>query len=269
MSEVFDLDALLRGSRAEQARCISLHDNDGVGASALSAAIAPHRGRACVVGITGPLGAGKSSLVGALTGEWVLRGRSVAVLAIDPSSPISGGALLGDRIRMGAHADSDRVFIRSASSRGHVGALSGSANRIVDAMDAAGFDTVIVETVGAGQSEVAIRRLADVCVVVLPPGLGDEIQAIKAGIVEIADILVVNKGDRLDSAQTVRDLRLASRLRRRQSWEVPVLRTVATTGEGIDALVDGIDDFVRTSGIGRRLADRTGLNGPGAGTPGV
>lgn len=130
-------------------------------------------------------------------------------------------------------------------------------------MDAAGFHTVIVETVGAGQSEVSIHRLADASVVVLPPGLGDEIQAIKAGIVEIADILVVNKADRLDSAQAVRDLRLASRLRRRHGWEVPVLRTVATTGEGVDALIDKVDDFVRMSGIGRRLGRRPEASDPG------
>lgn len=263
MPAEFDLDALLQGSRAELARCITLLENDGAGAAALCAAMAPHRGRACVVGITGPLGAGKSSLVGALIGGLVGRGRSVAVLAVDPSSPVSGGAVLGDRIRMGAHAQSDDVFIRSASSRGQLGGLSSAAGRIVDAMDAAGYHTVIVETVGAGQSEVAIRALADASVVVLPPGLGDEIQAIKAGIVEIADILVVNKADRLDSAQAVRDLRLASRLRPRPDWEVPVLRTVATTGDGVDALIDRIDDFVRLSGTGRRLGRGGPANRPG------
>jgi len=260
VTAAFDLEALLRGSRSELARCITLLENGGPDASALCEAIAPHRGRACVIGITGPLGAGKSSLVGALTGRLLVRGRSVAVLAVDPSSPTSGGALLGDRIRMGEHAQAEEVFIRSASSRGNLGGLSRAADRIVDAMDAAGFHTVIVETVGAGQSEVSIHRLADASVVVLPPGLGDEIQAIKAGIVEIADILVVNKADRLESAQTVRDLQLASRLRARSDWKVPVLRTVATTGEGVDALIDQVDDFVRISGHGRRLEALTPAN---------
>lgn len=263
MTAAFDLDALLQGSRVELARCITLLENDGAKASELCAAIAPYRGGACVVGVTGPLGAGKSSLVGALIGGLIDRGRNVAVLAIDPSSPISGGALLGDRIRMSAHAQADRVFIRSASSRGHLGGLSSAAGRIVDAMDAAGFHTVIVETVGAGQSEVSIHALADMSVVVLPPGLGDEIQAIKAGIVEIADILVVNKADRPDSAQTVRDLRQASHLRLRRDWEVPVLRTVATTGDGVDALIDKIDDFVGVSGTGRRLGRRPEANHSG------
>ncbi len=211
-----------------------------------------------VVGITGAPGAGKSTLINALLAEFVARGRRAAVLAVDPSSPLTGGALLGDRVRMESQGDSDAVFIRSVSSRGHLGGLSRSAGRIIDLFDAAGFDLVIVETVGTGQSEVEIARFADTKVVVCPPGLGDEVQAIKAGILEIADLLVVNKGDLPAAARTAHDLQTAPILQHRDRWQVPVLRTVATRGEGIAALIERIDAHSRVVGRGLRLRQRAG-----------
>ena len=206
-----------------------------------------------MVGITGAPGAGKSTLISALLRELRARARRVAVLAVDPSSPISGGALLGDRVRMSEAGADEDVFIRSVSSRGHLGGLSRTAGRIIDVFDAAGFNVVIVETVGTGQSEVEISRFADTNVVVCPPGLGDEVQAIKAGILEIADVLVVNKADLPSAARTVRDLKIAPGLRHHVGWKVPVLSTVATEGEGIAALVDALDAHVQVGGIGRRL----------------
>jgi hypothetical protein len=172
---------------------------------------------------------------------------------------VSGGAILGDRVRMGEAASHDDVFVRSLSSRGHLGGLSRAAGRIIDLFDAAGFDIVLVETVGTGQSEVEIREFADTKIVVCPPGLGDEVQAIKAGILEIADILVVNKADSPIARRTYDDMRALSRLRRRPEWSVPVLRTVATTGEGIDELVDALGEHAKAAGKGTRLARRAGV----------
>jgi LAO/AO transport system kinase len=248
-----DLSAILARSRTALARAITLLENDRGGAAELSASLAPHCGRAHVVGITGAPGAGKSTLINALLGEFIRRGRRVAVVAVDPSSPITGGAILGDRVRMGEHGSNDDVFIRSVSSRGHLGGLSRTAGRVIDVFDAAGFDVVIVETVGAGQSEVEVSRYADTNIVVCPPGLGDEVQAIKAGILEIADILVVNKGDLPQAGRTILDMETARGLRHRAGWDVKVLRTVATSGEGVAALVDRIDAHAQVAGVGRRL----------------
>ena len=217
------------------------------------AELAPRCGRAHVVGITGAPGAGKSTLINVLLGEYAKRGRSVAVVAVDPSSPISGGSILGDRLRMDEHGSREDVFIRSVSARGHLGGLSRHAGRIIDVFDAVGFDVVIVETVGAGQSEVEIRHFADSNIVVCPPGLGDDVQAIKAGIIEIADLLVVNKADLPQAERTVLDLTSAVHLRHRTDWQVQVLRTVATSGEGVVELIDAIEEHGRTTGIGKRL----------------
>jgi LAO/AO transport system kinase len=186
------IEHLLAGDRAALARAITAVENETAEAPLVLKAIRPALGRASVVGFTGAPGAGKSTLVSAYVAELRRRNLGVGVVAVDPSSPITGGALLGDRIRMTAHATDPGVFIRSLASRGHLGGLSRTASRVIDVMDAAGKDVVLVETVGAGQSEVEIADVADVRVVVLAPGLGDEIQAIKAGILEIADILVVN-----------------------------------------------------------------------------
>ncbi len=251
-----ELEAILSRSRPALARAITLLENDRPGAEDLMAELAPRRGRAHVVGITGAPGAGKSTLINALLGEYAKRGRSVAVVAVDPSSPISGGSILGDRLRMDEHGSRDDVFIRSVSSRGHLGGLSRHAGRIIDVFDAVGFDVVIVETVGAGQSEVEIRHFADSNIVVCPPGLGDDVQAIKAGIIEIADLLVVNKADLPQAERTVLDLTSATHLRHRTDWQVQVLRTVATSGEGVPELADAIEEHGRATGIGKRLRTR-------------
>ncbi len=247
---------LLAGDRRAVARAISAIENGAPAAETIAAAIAPRLGRAHVVGITGAPGAGKSTLIDALLGELVRRGRTIAVVAVDPSSPLTGGAVLGDRVRMGAHGGHERVFIRSLASRGHLGGVSRTTRRVVDLLDAAGFDTVIVETVGAGQSEVEIVEIADARVVVCPPGLGDEVQAIKAGILEIADLLVVNKADLPAAESTARDLKEMLRLRARPQAAVPVLKTVATRGEGIAALADELQRHAEAAGRGRRLRQR-------------
>jgi GTPase len=228
------------GDRRALARAITAVENETAEAAAVRAALAAHLGHARVVGVTGPPGAGKSTLVNALVKELVGRGRRVAVIAVDPSSPISGGAVLGDRVRMGEMQAHDAVFIRSLAARGHLGGLSKTAAQIVDVLDGAGFDDVVVETVGAGQSEVEIAKVAAHRLVVCPPGLGDEVQAIKAGILEIADAFVVNKADSPDAARTERELQamLALREDRARGARPPVLKTVATTGEGVAALAD-------------------------------
>ncbi len=206
----------------------------------LIAEIAPLLGHAQVVGFTGPPGAGKSTLVNAYIGELRKEGLTVGVIAVDPSSPISGGALLGDRVRMNDHTDDDGVFIRSLASRGHVGGLTPAAVRMIDAFDAAGKNVVILETVGAGQSEIDVAQVADIRIVLNAPGLGDDIQAMKSGILDIADILVVNKADLAGADKTYSQLRSAVALSSVKA-ETPVLKTVATKGEGIAELVAAVN----------------------------
>ncbi len=255
------IDRIRAGDRAAIARAITEVERALPSADALLAALAPHAGRAHVVGITGPPGAGKSTLIDALVREIAGRGRRVAVVAIDPSSPISGGAVLGDRIRMASAGEADAVFIRSIASRGHPGGLAKPARRIVDLFDGAGFDVVVVETVGAGQSDVDIAALADTSIVVCPPGLGDGVQAIKAGILEIADLFVVSKADQPDAQRTARDLQEMLHLRaRRDGWTVRVMTTSAASGAGIAALADAIGEHLKAEGTGRRLR-RVARNG--------
>ena len=229
---------ILAGGRRALARAMSAVENETAAGKALLHALQPHLGRARVLGITGPPGAGKSTLVNALIGAWLARGARVGVVAVDPSSPFSGGAILGDRIRMGEHQANERVFIRSLASRGHGGGLSRTAARVVDLLDAAGYGEIIVETVGAGQSEVEVAEIADTRVVVCPPGLGDEVQALKAGILEIADILVVNKADLPQAERTERELLGMLQLHRYERWTPRVVRTVATSGAGVAELAD-------------------------------
>ncbi len=248
--------AILAGDRRAIARAISAIEQGEPGAHAIALVVAPHLGRAHVLGITGAPGAGKSTLVNGLLGALLARGQRIAVIAVDPSSPRTGGAVLGDRVRMGEHGAHENVFIRSLASRGHLGGVSRTTGEIVDVLDAAGFDTIIVETVGAGQSEVAIAELADTRVVVCPPGLGDSVQAIKAGILEIADLLIVSKGDLPAAEATVRDLEDMLRLRRAGSVPVKVLKTAATRGEGIAAVVDAVIAHAREAGHGRRCKAR-------------
>ncbi len=208
-------------------------------------ALAPYTGNAQVIGLTGAPGVGKSTSTSALVRAYRERGNRVGVLAVDPSSPFSGGALLGDRVRMGEHATDPGVFIRSMATRGHLGGLSWATPQALRVLDAAGCDVVLVETVGVGQSEVEVVSLADTTVVLLAPGMGDGIQAAKAGILEIADVFVVNKADRDGADATARDLKHMISLGRRERtdllWRPPVVKTVAACGEGVEDLVDAID----------------------------
>jgi LAO/AO transport system kinase len=241
------VERLLRGEPAALARAITAVETESAKGRDILRAVQPHLGRARLVGFTGPPGAGKSTLVGAYIGELRRQARSVGVIAVDPSSPISGGAILGDRLRMGEHAGDPAVFIRSLASRGHLGGLSPAASRIADLMDAAGKDVVILETVGAGQSEVEVAEVADVAVVVCAPGLGDDVQAIKAGILEIADVLVVNKADLPLADRTRRQLKAMLQLRAAHA-DVPVLSTTATSGEGIATLAAAIESVAAAKG---------------------
>jgi len=225
------------------ARLISLVEDAHPSLREVMALIAPDAGRAHVVGLTGAPGVGKSTTTNALVTAYRAAGLRVGVLAVDPSSPFSGGALLGDRIRMSEHAADPEVFIRSMASRGHLGGLSWAAPQALRVLDAAGCDVVLLETVGVGQSEVEVAGTADTTVVLLAPGMGDGIQAAKAGILEVADVLVVNKADREGADRTVRDLRHAASLTAGadpRAWRVPVVRTVATDGTGTDELVEAV-----------------------------
>jgi LAO/AO transport system kinase len=253
------VQAVLAGERAAIARLLSRLERGERDPGALSAELAPHLGRAHVIGITGAPGAGKSTLVHALLGELLARGQRIAVIAVYSSSPITGGAVLCDRVRMGEHGSHEQVFIRSVASRGHLGGLAGTTAAMIDVLDAAGFDAVIVETVGAGQSEVEIMRVADTRLVACPPGLGDGIQALKAGILEIADVLVVTKSDLAGGEATARDLKDMLHLRAGApagSWVVPVLKASATEGTGIAELADRIEAHGAAAGHGLRLQRR-------------
>ena len=243
--------------RRQLARTLSALERGEVEAAALSRSLAGRLGRAHVVGITGAPGAGKSTLVHALLGAWLARGQRIAVLAVDPSSPITGGAVLGDRVRMGEHGANERVFIRSVAARGHLGGLARSTRAMVDVLDAAGFDTIVVETVGAGQSEVEVVQVADTRIVACPPGLGDAVQSIKAGILEIADILVVSKCDLPGAQGTAHDLRDMLHLRPGGgvgAWVVPVLPVRYDDAAAIGLLADQIEAHATAAGSGRRLA---------------
>lgn len=243
--QVPDLVARARGGEPRAvARLISLVEDGSPLLREVTAALAPHTGRAQVVGITGAPGVGKSTSTNALVRALRADGRRVGVLAVDPSSPFSGGALLGDRVRMGDHADDAGVYIRSMAARGHLGGLSWSTPQAMRVLDAAGFDVVLVETVGVGQSEVEVAGLADTTVVLLAPGMGDGIQAAKAGILEVGDVYVVNKADRDGAAQVARDLRgmLALADRRTGAWQPPILKTTAATGEGVAEVVAALDE---------------------------
>jgi len=232
-----------QGHAAAIARLISLVEDDSPSLPEVSAALAPHTGHAHIVGLTGSPGVGKSTSTSLLVAGLRRRGKRVAVLAIDPSSPFSGGALLGDRIRMSEHDTDPDVFIRSMASRGHLGGLAGAAPQALRVLDAAGCDVILVETVGVGQSEVEIAGIADTTLVLLAPGMGDGIQAAKAGILEIGDIFVINKADREGANTTRRELRTMLGMRADDTaWTPPIVLTVATKGEGADEVVDEIQN---------------------------
>lgn len=261
-----ELFARLRaGEIGALARAISVIENEGAGCEALLRAVHATPKAVNVLGFTGPPGAGKSSLISAVIREFRARGRTVAVVAVDPSSPISGGAILGDRIRMVEHVADAGVFARSLGSRGHLGGVSRTTRRIVELLRCTGFDLVIVETVGTGQSEVEITTIADVKLVVNAPGLGDDVQAMKAGILEIADIMVVNKSDLPSATSTARHLQMMLGLRASRQ-DVPVLQVSALSGAGVGALADAIAAELerrrscppadRQAGIRQALADQ-------------
>lgn len=255
---------VLDGNRRALARVLTLVENERSGADEVLSALYPHTGHAWVIGVTGAPGTGKSTLVNALTKGYRAQGKTVGIIAIDPTSPFTGGAILGDRIRMRDLSGDTGVFIRSMATRGTLGGLARAARDAVRVMDAGGFDIIVVETVGAGQNEVAIVRMAHTTIVVEAPGLGDDVQAIKAGILEIADVLVVNKADRPGSANTVRALRTMLELGHPTSrrlinhhgqmqevvqpvdhdapmWLPPIIETVAAEEKGVDALMDAIE----------------------------
>jgi LAO/AO transport system kinase len=236
---------VLTGDPRAVARAISVIEDERPIAPDLVRAIYPRTGRSYLVGVTGPPGAGKSTLVDRLTAEIRSGGPTVGVLAVDPTSPFTGGAVLGDRLRMQAHASDPGVFIRSMATRGHLGGLARATSDAALVLDAAGFDVVIIETVGVGQGEVDIVRTADVSVVTLVPGTGDEVQALKAGIMEIADIFVVNKADREDADRLVSaiEANLSLQAYPAGAWRPPILKTVATSGSGVAELAAAIQRF--------------------------
>ena len=239
-----DLVARARtGDPAAVARLITLVEDASPSLREVMSALREHAGRAHVLGITGAPGVGKSTSTSALVSAMRRDGRRVGVLAIDPSSPFSGGALLGDRVRMGDHALDRDVYIRSMGARGHLGGLAWSTPQAVRVLEAAGCDVVVVETVGVGQSEVEVAGLADTTLVLLAPGMGDGIQAAKAGILEVGDLYAVNKADRDGADRTRRELRTMLTMGERPEgvWRPPVVKTVATTGEGVDELLGEID----------------------------
>jgi LAO/AO transport system kinase len=251
-------DRVLAGDPRAVARAISVIEDEDPASADLVRAIFPRTGRAYLIGVTGPPGAGKSTLVDRLTTELRRAGSSVGVIAVDPTSPFTGGAVLGDRLRMQAHAGDEDVFIRSMATRGHLGGLARATGDAALVLDAAGKDIIIIETVGVGQDEVDIIRTADISIVTLVPGAGDDVQALKAGIMEIADIFVVNKADREGAERLVSavESNLALQMYGAGEWRPPILKTVATTGEGVPELMQSIVQFrdhsQRTQAVRRR-----------------
>jgi GTPase len=235
------LERLREGDKRAVARLISwVEDGDRDQLREAAEALNPAAGRAQVIGLTGSPGVGKSTLAGALVAAHRAQGLTVGVLAVDPSSPFTGGALLGDRVRMQAHALDEGVYIRSMATRGHLGGLAWATPQAVRVLDAAGCDVVLVETVGVGQAEVEVAGLADTTLVALAPGFGDAVQVAKAGILEVADVFVVNKADRDGAREVARDLRQMLHLGEARPWQVPVVLTVAERGDGVGELVEAI-----------------------------
>ncbi len=232
---------ILNGDVRAAARLMTMIENGDAEARAALKSLYAHTGSAHIIGITGPPGSGKSTLVDRLTEELRKRDKTVGIVAVDPTSPFTGGAILADRIRMQSHSLDAGVFIRSMATRGHLGGLARATNEIVDVMDAAGKEVILIETVGVGQDEVEVVGTAHTCVVVSVPGLGDEVQTFKAGILEIGDLFVVNKADREGANRTATELEMMLHMAPKAAgWSPKVLKTVATTGEGVTALLDAI-----------------------------
>jgi LAO/AO transport system kinase len=237
------VDGVLKGDKRCISRVMSLLENETPEAFPLISKLYPYTGKAHVIGVTGPGGSGKSTLVGAMVKELRKQGKTVGVVAVDPSSPFTGGAFLGDRIRMQELSVDEGVFIRSMATRNSMGGLAKATKDVILVLDASGKDVVIVETVGAGQSEVDVIKVAHTVVVVFAPGLGDEIQAIKAGIMEIGDVFVINKADRENANKAVSDIEAMLKLNsRKDGWEPPIIKTTAITGEGTQALLQKIEE---------------------------
>jgi LAO/AO transport system kinase len=257
------LEPLRRGEARALGRAISWMENGHPGARELMAQLWPHLGRAAVIGITGSPGAGKSTLTDRLARVLLAEGQKVGILAVDPTSPFSGGAILGDRIRMQRIAAEPGIFIRSMATRGALGGLARATQDAIDLLDAAGFDTVIVETVGVGQDEVDVVSCVQTCCVVLVPGMGDEIQAIKAGIMEVADLFIINKADREGADQVEREVEAMKSLAMPQGWDPPVLRTVAQQGTGVPELLAKFREHGRWlrehGGLARKARERARL----------
>jgi LAO/AO transport system kinase len=253
-------DKLLQGDKRALARAISLVENDDPEGWALVREVYPHTGKAAVVGFTGPPGVGKSTLIGALTSRYRERDRQVAVLSIDPSSPFTKGALLGDRIRLTEHFLDSGVFIRSMANRGALGGLSEACLQAALLMDASGKDVVLLETVGVGQAEVDIIDHADTVVLALMPGSGDSIQALKAGVMEIPDVIVVNKSDHPLTDTMIREIRGVLSLGPQEGWRVPIVKTEASRGEGIDELAEAIESHREHIEAEGTLAERRRRN---------
>lgn len=234
------LERFLAGDRLALARAISAVEDEADGYRDFLREIYARAGQAYLVGITGPPGAGKSTLVSHLAERYAAAGRDVGVVAVDPTSPFTGGALLGDRIRMKELAGNERIFIRSMATRGSLGGLAKATGEVALAMDAFGFDTVLIETVGVGQSELDVANSADTTVVVVVPESGDAVQAMKAGLMEIADVLVVNKADREGAEPMARELRVTLELKAEDGWRPPVVMSVATEGRGVDEILEAV-----------------------------
>ncbi len=235
------VEGVLKGEKRSIARAITLIENNHPDAAKIISQLYPFTGKAYVIGVTGPAGSGKSTLIQKMVQELRRMGKTVGIVAVDPTSPFTGGAFLGDRIRMQALSLDEGVFIRSMASRESVGGLAKATKDAVRILDASGKDYVIVETIGAGQLEIDVVKVAHTIVVVLAPGLGDEIQAIKAGLMEIGDIFVINKADRENADKAVIDLLSAFELNAEKKWKPPVVKTVALTGEGVNELLNEIE----------------------------
>ncbi len=239
------VSAVVAGSSQAAARLITLIENDGAAASSALQALFRHTGRAHIVGVTGPPGSGKSTLVNAAIRHVREQGGRVGVIAVDPTSPFTGGALLGDRIRMQDHSTDPDVFVRSMATRGSLGGLAPATADATSVLDAWGAATIFIETVGTGQAEVDVVTASDTVVVVTMPGMGDGVQTLKAGVMEIGDLFVVNKADRPEADRTVTDLKMVLGLGARDAWRPPVVTTVATAGEGIAEMLAAVADHRR------------------------